>query len=163
VLNPGGRAIIMLYHKASFNYHFRIMFYMRLRVLLTVLPRAFIWERDRERFRAAGVSGLRGNEDQRIWEVHYANFLREGWSYLRAKNFVHHCTDGPDCPIAYAFSKKEAKNLFGKFAAAETKVAHFPLRRYRAWVPFAVEKWLAARMGWYLFIFAQKPGASTGQ
>src|SRR5262245_57560621 len=33
VLKPNGRAIIMLYHKHSFNYYLRIMFYMRARVL----------------------------------------------------------------------------------------------------------------------------------
>ena len=29
VLEPGGRMVLMLYHKNSFNYHVRIMTYMR--------------------------------------------------------------------------------------------------------------------------------------
>ncbi len=87
------------------------------------------------------------------------NFLREGWPYLRARNFVHHCTDGPECPAAYAFSRKEAGQLFAKFADVRMTVAHFPLRRYRIGqlIPFGLEKWLAFNIGWYLFIDAAKP------
>lgn len=163
VLKPGGKAIIMLYHKGSFNYHIRIMVYMRLRVLLKVLLRAGSWKRDRERVRSATLSGLRGNEDRHVWEVHYENFLREGCAYLKARNFVHHCTDGPECPVAYAFSRNEAHELFRKFASVKTKVAHFPLRRYRTWIPFALEKWLALKIGWYLFIFAEKGDRNDAQ
>jgi ubiquinone/menaquinone biosynthesis C-methylase UbiE len=158
VLKPGGRAIIMLYHKHSFNYHIRIMTYMRLRVLLTVLSRKASWNADRARARAAELEGLRGNQDQRIWEIHYRNFLREGWPYLQARNFVHHCTDGPECPVAFAFSRNEARKLFAAFRRIEMKVAHFPLKKYSARIPFAVEKFLASTIGWYLFIYAEKPG-----
>src|ERR1700736_6312624 len=43
VLKPNGRAIIMLYHKSSFNYYVRIMLYMRVRVLLKILSRFGKW------------------------------------------------------------------------------------------------------------------------
>jgi len=86
----------------------------------------------------------------------YPNWLKEGWGYLRARDFVHHCTDGPECPIAYAFSKAEARKLFGRFTQVEMELAHFPLKKYRNWIPFRLEKWLAKRVGWYLFIFAAK-------
>ena len=69
---------------------------------------------------------------------------------------MHHCTDGPECPIAYAFSKAEARKRFGSFRGVEMKVAHFPLQKYRAWFPLRLEKFLASRIGWYLFIFAEK-------
>jgi preprotein translocase subunit SecG len=147
-----------LYHKGSFNYYARIMTYMRLRVLLEVCRRARSWKTDRERARAAGLEGLRGNQDRRVWDLHYQNFLKQGWVYLRASNFVHHCTDGPECPVAYAFSKNEAHTLFAKFSSVQMKVAHFPLKKYRRWVPFSLEKCFAARVGWYLFIFASKGG-----
>jgi len=156
VLKPGGRAIIMLYHKHSFNYYARIMSYMRLRVLLKICSRLGFWKKDRAQFQSDALTGLRGNQDRKIWDIHYRNFLKEGWSYLRPRSFVHHCTDGPECPIAYAFSKAEARKLFGKFRNVEMKVAHFPLKKYRTWIPFTVEKWLASRLGWYLFIFATK-------
>jgi ubiquinone/menaquinone biosynthesis C-methylase UbiE len=156
VLKPGGRSIIMLYHKTSFNYYVRIMGYMRLRVLLEILKHSGGWARDRQQLRATGLTGLRGNQDRRVWDVHYHNFLKEGWAYLRAKNFVHHCTDGPECPMARAFSRNGARQLFHRFSNIEMKVAHFPLKKYRRWVPLSLEKSLAARLGWYLFIYADK-------
>lgn len=156
VLKPGGRAIVMLYHKRSFNYYFRIMMYMRLRVLVTILGRMRRWSTDREGVQADGLVGLRGNEDPGIWELHYRNFLREGWGYLKPSNFVHHGTDGPECPVAFAFSQREARKLFARFSAVRMCAAHFPLQKYHAWIPFQVEKWLAPRIGWYLFIFATK-------
>lgn len=155
VLKPGGRAIIMLYHKHSFNYHVRIMTYMRLRVLIEILSRIGRWSRDRAAL-ADALVGVRGNQDRQIWAIHYQNFLRSGWGYLRAKNFVHHCTDGPECPVAYAFSSSEAKALFPKFRNVRTAVAHFPLAKYIRGVPRSVEGFLARRLGWYLFVFAEK-------
>jgi len=158
VLKPGGQAIVMLYHKRSFNYYVRIMTYMRMRVLGRVLSRVGRWEGDRRAEPEAGLVGLRGNEDRKIWDLHYRNFLREGWPYLRAKNFVHHCTDGPECPVAYAFSRPEVRDLFKQFREVRTQVAHFPIRKYARgrWVPFGVEKFLAGRLGWYLFIYGIK-------
>jgi ubiquinone/menaquinone biosynthesis C-methylase UbiE len=157
VLKPGGRAIIMLYHQRSFNYFIRIMTYMRLRVLLTMLTRVGRWKSDRARLSAEALRGLRGNQDRQVWEIHYGNFLRTGWSYLQAKNFIHHATDGPECPVAYAFNKAAAARLFARFENVQMEVAHFPVRRYSRWVPFWMERLLAAKLGWYLFIFATKP------
>lgn len=162
VLKAGGRAIVMLYHKHSFNYFVRIMTYMRARLLLRILSRVGKWEEDRHKIDGA-MSGLRGNQARQVWELHYRNFLREGWPYLRARNFVHHCTDGPECPVAYAFSQNEAARLFASFADIRMTVAHFPLGRYRfgRWIPFALEKRLAPKIGWYLFIDAVKPKQLT--
>lgn len=158
VLKPGGQAIIMLYHKQSFNYHVRIMGYMRLRVLMKILFRWGRWESDRAALGQTASSPSRGNLGPDTWEVHYRNFLREGREYLKATKFIHHCTDGPECPCAHAFSKCEARQLFSRFATVEMKVAHFPLRKYRwaRWVPLSVEQFLASHWGWYLFIFSRK-------
>ncbi|PYM12144.1 MAG: hypothetical protein DME18_12140, partial [Verrucomicrobia bacterium] len=91
------------------------------------------------------------------------NFLKEGWSYLKAENFVHHCTDGPECPVAFAFSKTDAQRLFSRFQRVQKKVAHFPLNRYPLGrcLPFGVERFLADKIGWYLFIFASKSPTSA--
>jgi SAM-dependent methyltransferase len=156
VLKPGGRAIVMLYHKHSFNYYVRIMTYMRLRVLLQIMLRAGRWRRDRQRAAADSLSGVRGNQDRQIWGIHYRNFLRDGWNYLLPRNFVHHCTDGPECPVACAFTSTDAKMLFSKFRDVRTTVAHLPLKKYCRGIPFGAEKFLARKMGWYLFIFAYK-------
>lgn len=156
VLKPDGRAIIMLYNKRSFNYFVRIMTYMRLRVLLRILFRAGRWKSDREKSASDGLRGVRGNQDVQVWDLHYRNFLQQGWGYLRAENFVHHCADGPECPIAFAFTSAEVRMLFGRFRDVQTTVAHFPLKKYCKAIPFGVEQFLARRMGWCLFIFARK-------
>ena len=124
VLKPGGGAVIMLYHKHSFNYYARIMGYMRLKVLLG--------------------------------RAHREAFSKYGWSYLKAKNFVHHATDGEDCPFAYVYTRQSAKKAFSRFSSFETKVRHFPLAKYSARFPLWTEKLLARTAGWYLFIFLTK-------
>ena len=163
VLKPAGETIVMLYHKHSFNYFVRIMSYMRLRVLLKILSRFGSWNHDRAKPEAKKMVGLRGNQDRQVWEIHYQNFLRRGWPYLLARNFIHHCTDGPECPVAYAFSRTEAQKLFSRFTDVRVAIAHFPLSRYPFGkrIPFAAEKWLAPKLGWYLFIHAQKPAESS--
>ena len=158
VLRPGGRAFVMLYHRHSFNYYVRILGWMRARLLWRILRRAGHWSTDRTAAHAQGRAGLRGNEHPEVWRLHYENFLRAGWRYLRARNFVHHCTDGPECPYAYTYSRHEARRLFAPFRQVSFRVAHFPLRKYK-WgrsLPFAVERFLAARLGWYLLIEAVK-------
>ena len=157
VLKPGGRAIVMLYNKQSFNYRVRIMLYMRLRVLLKIFSRVGRINSDKASIGSAG-SGMRGNADAGLWLAHYRNFLRDGWGYLRADRFVHHATDGPDCPYAYAYTKSDVQRMFSRFSDVRTSVAHFPLRKYRLGrlIPFFAERLLASRIGWYVMIFARK-------
>lgn len=158
VLKTGGRAYVMLYHRHSFNYYARILVWMRARVLLRILSRTRHWAHDRQAAQAEQLAGLRGNERPEVWTLHYENFLRAGWAYLRARNFVHHCTDGPECPYAYAYTRREAQRLFAQFKATKFRIAHFPLRKYpfgRA-LPFTVERLLAKSIGWYLLIEATK-------
>jgi hypothetical protein len=59
-------------------------------------------------------------------------------------------------PFAYAFSKAETQKLFSRFRDVRHAVAHFPLRRYSTKIPWAMERFLARRMGWYLFVFATR-------
>jgi SAM-dependent methyltransferase len=154
VLKPGGKAVLMLYHKSSFNYWVRIMGYMRLRVLLCILSRVRHFEEERAQLRAR-PNPVRGRPDT-VWRIHYENFLRHGWSYLAAKNFLHHATDGPECPYAFVYTRASVRNIFCNFSRVETKVAHFPLRKYLRWGPRWAEKQLAPRIGWYLFIYLTK-------
>lgn len=158
VLRPGGRALVMLYHRHSFNYYARILGYMRARLLLRIATRVGRWAHDRALAQAKSLAGLRGNERPEVWMLHYENFLRTGWRYLQARNFVHHCTDGPECPYAYVYAERDARQLFAPFSNVRFRVAHFPLRKYPLVrkLPFAVERALAARLGWYLLIDATK-------
>jgi 2-polyprenyl-3-methyl-5-hydroxy-6-metoxy-1,4-benzoquinol methylase len=157
VLRPDGQAIVMLYHKNSFNHYVRILGYMRLRLVLKILSRSGCWRQDRVRMARQSNLEMRGNQNPRLWEAHYKNFLETGWSYLAADRFVHHCTDGPECPIAHVFDRGSARRTFSMFRQVEMKVAHLPLRQYLGgWVPFGLERELAARIGWALMIYAMK-------
>jgi len=158
VLKQGGVALIMLYHRYSFNYYARILGYMRVRVLLKILSRLGRWKADRNRSVRGQPIGVRGNASEKLWEIHYDNFLKEGWGYLKARNFVPHCTDGPECPYAYTYSRRDAPALFAPFRSVDMKVAHFPLNNYPGGrlIPRAAEGFVAERMGWHLLIRATK-------
>ncbi len=157
VLRPGGKAIIMLYYKHSFNYYVRILGYMRARLLIKIFSRVFHWTSDRKLISNQIQASSENARSNKIWDSHYQNFLREGWSYLKADSFVHHCTDGPECPYAYVFSKADANKRFSMFKEVQMKVAHFPLCKYRKnGILWAIEKFLAPKIGFYLFIYATK-------
>lgn len=159
VLKPGGVARVMLYHRHSFNYYIRILGFMRARALLEVARRFKHWNDDRQREAAStAIRGVRGNESRQVWDIHYRNFLRQGWRYFRARNFVHHCTDGPECPFAFVYSAREARRLFSQFRSVRTSVGHFPLNKYLGArrEPLALERLLARTLGWHLLIEARK-------
>lgn len=132
----------MLYNKSSFNYYARIQFYMRIRVLTYLLLRAFLPER-----------GRKGE-----LESHYNNYRKIGKKYLSFNEFPHHCSDGPECPIAHSFTKKEITELFRNyFTDLSFKVAHFPIHNTINDFPLSIERKIASRLGWYLFIYGKKP------
>ena len=156
VLKPGGVALVMLYHRHSFNYYVRILLYMRARLLLEILRRRGTADAIAPAERAP--SGVRGNAAAEVWDVHYENFRRRGWRYLRSDTFVHHCTDGPDCPCAYVFGRRDIARLFRRFTTIRTRVAHFPLNKYplARHLPPTVERALGAALGWHLLVRAVK-------
>jgi len=158
VLKPGGKAILMLYNKHSLNYCLRIMTYMRLRLLITIFFRSTRRKGSIENYRNAPNCHLRDNRDRRIWDTHYQNYVKQGWSYLKASNFVHRCTDGPGNPFAYVFCKSDVRKMLSLFKQIDIKVAHFPLRKNRLarWIPLSLEKLIASIIGWHLIIYATK-------
>ncbi|MEO8399324.1 MAG: class I SAM-dependent methyltransferase, partial [Ignavibacteriaceae bacterium] len=111
VLKPGGKFIVMLYAKESFNYWIRIQLYFRTRVLVE-------WMKNKI-----------GIINKGIWAEHIKNLNERGFNYLGWNEFPHHCTDGPNCEIADIFSKKEiSKRLINVGFKVEKKIkAHFPI------------------------------------
>lgn len=158
VLKPNGNAILMLYNKNSFNYYIRIMGYMRLRLILKIFTEKIIPRRQEYAKSESEIHGIRGNQTNKIWDIHYQNFLRRGWQYLKPYNFVHHCTDGPECPYAYVYTKNDLRHQLKMFSNIRFKVAHFPLRKYKIGklLPFKFEKFLSSKLGFYLLVFAKK-------
>jgi ubiquinone/menaquinone biosynthesis C-methylase UbiE len=146
VLKTGGRAIVMLYHRDSYNY----------RIGIQVLRRA-----------GAGLllssSGMRiihrltGEPLESLRE--HAELLRARNGHTRAADFLSQSTDGAGNPLARAYSQREARELFKDFRQIELR-AYFLNKRFIPLIgnmlPKAIESALASRWGWHLWIYATK-------
>jgi SAM-dependent methyltransferase len=147
VLRPGGRAVVMLYHRDSYNY----------RVNISVLRRAGAHLLHSE----AGLrlAHLLTREPVESLREHAARIKDDERSYLSPGEFLSRNTDGAGNPLTRVYSRAEARALFRDFA--EVRLAtHFLNKRWLPVVgsvlPRAAEARLAARWGWHLWIYARK-------
>jgi SAM-dependent methyltransferase len=147
VLRPGGRAIVMLYHRDSYNY----------RINISVLRRAGARLLKSEPGLKL-VHRITGEPLDSLRE--HARLLRsEKESYLRPDEFLSQNTDGAGNPLARVYSRFEARELFKDFSEVTLKT-YFMNKR---WLPLlgrllprSLESRLAARWGWHLWIYAKK-------
>ncbi|HEX6190246.1 MAG TPA: class I SAM-dependent methyltransferase [Pyrinomonadaceae bacterium] len=144
VLKPGGRAMVMLYHRGSYNYQVGI------RVL-----------------RRAGAGLLRSETGIKLVNLltrepidslrEHAQLAKNGNS--SADDFLSQSTDGAGNPLARVYSRREARELFKDFSGVELR-AYFLNKRFvpviGSLLPRAVESALASRWGWHLWIYAAK-------
>jgi SAM-dependent methyltransferase len=147
VLRPGGRAVVMLYHRDSYNYRVNIS------VLRRAGARLLNWE--------AGVklAHLLTGEPIESLRRHAKLLKTEKASYLAAEEFLSQNTDGAGNPLARVYSRSEARELFKDFSAVTVKTFFLNKR----WLPVigsvlprSLESRLAARWGWHLWIDATK-------
>ena len=147
VLKPGGRAVVMLYHRDSLNY--------RLNIGLLRRAGAHLLRTD---------TGLRlvhrlTGEPIELLREHAARVREDARRYFSPAEFLSQNTDGPGNPLARVYSRAEVRRLFKDFAEVETAV-HFLNKRWLPVVgpllPPGVEARLAARWGWHLWIYARK-------
>jgi len=147
VLKPGGRAIVMLYHRGSYNY----------RIGIRVLRRAGARLLKSE-------SGLRmihrltGEPTDSLRE--HAQLLTTNTnSYLSSDEFLSQSTDGAGNPLARVYSRREARDLFKDFREVGLRT-YFLNKRFIPIIgrllPRSIESMLAARWGWHLWIYATK-------
>lgn len=146
ILKPGGRAVVMLYHRDSYNY----------RVNISMLRRAGV-----HLLRMQGgvklVHLLTGETEDALRE--HARRLKNDRDFLSSDEFLSQNTDGAGNPLARVYSRAEAKELFKGFSKVE-------LRTYflnKKWMPVlgmvlprSIESRLASRWGWHLWVYAQK-------
>lgn len=147
VLRPGGTAMVMLYHRNSYNYRVNIMILRRLGVRLL----AFDWG-------PAFVRRLTGEDERALRELQRA-YRRDRESLLSPQEFLNQNTDGAGNPLARAYTRADAVSMFARFREVRTEI-HFLNKR---WVPLvgrimprAVERVLARFLGWHLWIIARK-------
>ncbi len=147
VLAPGGRAVIMLYHRNSFNYRMNIQIVRRLRahLLRTEL----------------GIKAVRKiwREPEKQLRRHSELIQQDPSAYFDNQNFLNRNTDGADNPLSQVFSRESASELFWQFEGVKTQVMFWNPK----WLPGLgklLPRWLedrvAARWGWHLWIYAQK-------
>ena len=147
VLRPGGRAVVMLYHRDSYNY----------RVNISVLRRAgarLLKSESGIRF----VNRITGEPLESLRE--HARLLQNGEeNYLKPDEFLSQNTDGAGNPLARVYSTKEARELFKDFSDVELRI-YFLNKRWLPVIggllPRSLEATLASRWGWHLWIYATK-------
>jgi ubiquinone/menaquinone biosynthesis C-methylase UbiE len=147
VLRPRGRAVVMLYHRGSYNY----------RVNISLLRRAgaqlLKWETGIKL-----VNRITGEPMESLRE--HARLLKtERESYLKPDEFLSQNTDGAGNPLARVYSRKEASELFKDFSEVTLKT-YFLNKRWLPVIgnvlPRSLESRLASRWGWHLWIYATK-------
>jgi len=146
VLKPGGRAVVMLYHRDSYNY----------RVNISMLRRAGV-----HLLRMKGgvkfVHQLTGETEDALRE--HARLLKNDRDFLSSEGFLSQNTDGAGNPLARVYSRDEARELFKSFS--EVKLRTYFLNK--KWMPVvgmilprSIESRLASRWGWHLWVYAEK-------
>lgn len=147
VLRPGGQAIVMLYHRHSYNH------VVNIRLLRRVGAYMLKWNSG-----VRLVHDLTGEPIESLQE--HAKMVRtNARSYFNSEEFLSRNTDGAGNPLARVYSRKEALELFKDFSRVELKT-YFLNKRF---VPLigglmsrSLESHLASRWGWHLWIYATK-------
>ncbi len=149
VLRPGGRAIVMVYHRNSLNYFVTIMLLRRAFVGLLSVPRAI------------GVVAKVTHEDIGVLRGHRELLREHGLRYISDHRlFLSNNTDGPGNPLSKAYSRAEARSLFRSFDDVKLATRYLNLRTYPGGRRFSrtpAARWLERRAGWHLYIDARKP------
>ena len=147
VLKPEGRAIVMLYHRDSYNYRVGIRILRRAgsRLLKSESGIKLV-----HRMTGEPIDSLR--EHARIVKA-------SGNGYLSSDEFLSQSTDGAGNPLARAYSRREARQLFKGFREIKLR-AYFLNKRFvpviGSLLPRTIESALATRWGWHLWIYATK-------
>jgi SAM-dependent methyltransferase len=146
VLKPGGQAMVMLYHRGSYNYRIGIRVLRRAgaRLLKTEGGIRFV-----HRLTGEPVTSLR----------EHAGLLAGTNGQASPDEFLSQSTDGAGNPLARVYSRREARELFKNFSRVELR-AYFLNKRFIPLIgnllPRSVESALASRWGWHLWIYATK-------
>jgi SAM-dependent methyltransferase len=153
VLRPGGRCLVMLYHRSSLNYYLNILFLRRLGASLLALPGA------------VGLLAWLTGKSKESLAGHRALLRRHGLAYLTNRQlFVSHNTDGLGNPLSKVFSRRQARDLFADFVQVKVEVYFLNLQELppldRLLGP-TTKDWLGRRLGWQLVVRATCPGPST--
>ena len=145
VLKPGGTITIMLYNRSSINYYIEIMFLRKIFRLL-LLPK----------FMPGLIASVTGFDRWKL-EGHREIMLKKG--KMTKQEWVSMNTDGPFCPLAFVYNKREAAELFKDFSNIRQEVWEFNSEHWSflgKLIPVRFERWLGRHWGWDRMIYANK-------
>jgi SAM-dependent methyltransferase len=148
VLRPRGTTTLMVYNRDSINFRIEIMLLrklFRLALYPSVMPMIL-----------AKLAGF----DQSKLERHRAIMLHQGWNISDDK-WLNINTDGPDCPLAKIYGRREVDLLMRGFTEVRTEVRHFDTAHWSVIgrvLPGLLVSWLGRHFGWHRIIYAAKPG-----
>ena len=145
LLRPGGTAIVMLYHKNSFNYWVNIRVFRRVGLLLL-----------RSKTGQAIVrTAMPGSEE--VLE-RYKRLSGDGGRW-DAQELLNNNTDGPGNPLSKVVTRREARAAFRQFSEVRTRV-HWLVKKniplLGRWIPAWVDYYLGRLVGWDLYVIASK-------
>lgn len=153
VLSPGGRAVIMLYYRDSFNYQVNLRLVRRFRAHLLNTE--------------LGIKLARKIGHEQVAELRrHKELIQQDPDYLDMQHMLNRNTDGPDNPLSQAFSKASARRMFWQFTNVSTKVMFWNpnwLPGVGKLLPRSIEDRLASYWGWHLWIYAASSGVRTTQ
>jgi ubiquinone/menaquinone biosynthesis C-methylase UbiE len=148
VLRAGGTAIVMVYHRRSFNFYVSIMAVRRALAALLLVPGA-----DRAIARMTG-------ERPDVLRGHRELLRQHGLRYISDPAlFLSHNTDGPGNPLSKAYTAEGMRRRFSGFDHVETQLRFLNLRAYPSGERLerlGPVRELGRRYGWHLWIKATK-------
>jgi ubiquinone/menaquinone biosynthesis C-methylase UbiE len=148
VLRPGGTAIVVVYHRHSFNFYVSIMTVRRALASLVLVRGA-----------ARAIAQLIG-ETPELLEGHRELLRAHGLRYLTDPAlFLSHNTDGPGNPLSKAYTAATMRRAFSQFAVVDIQARFLNLRAYPAGERLerlGLVRRLGHRYGWHLWIRATK-------
>ena len=145
VLKPGGKTIVMLYHKNSYNYRVNIL-------LIRKIAFALI----RDGFPVEKLSRIAGVDISLLQE--YARVIK-GKSRFTIEQLLNNNTDGPGNPLSKVYSKDEARKLFHAFQNVRTEVYYLCKKNIPVLsklLPHKIDYSLGRFFGWFLYVYAEK-------
>ena len=145
ILKKGGSFTVMLYNRSSINYYIEIMFLRRLfkwLLLPTFMPGL-----------VAAVTGF----DR--WKLEGHRDLLRKRKHISKEEWVSMNTDGPFCPLAKVYDRREAAALFQDFVNVRQEIWEFNVNHWsfigRA-IPDKMAKWIGRHWGWHRMIYGNK-------
>lgn len=145
VLKPGGSFTVMLYNKSSINYYVEIMLFRKIFKWILyprVMPKL--------------ISKVTGFEEWKL-EAHREIMIRK--EKMTKQEWININTDGPHCPLAKVYNKKEAAELFKKFDNLKQEIwefntDHWPL--LGGLIPKKMAIGIGRLWGWHRMIYGRK-------